>query len=58
VKYLAFRLFCSENEDPKRDATTAPSAKTRAAKPSGQEVEPVVKSRKAQKTPVKKVIIT
>jgi hypothetical protein len=52
-------LFCSDNEDPKRDAATAPSAETMAAdEPSVQEVEPAVKSPKAQKAPVKKVVVT
>jgi hypothetical protein len=56
VKSLAFCLLCSDNEDPKRDAATAPSAETMATdEPSVQEVEPVVKSPKA---PVKKVIVT
>jgi hypothetical protein len=56
VKSLAFCLLCSDNEDPKRDAAIAPSAKTMAAdEPSVQEVESVVKSPKA---PVKKVIAT
>jgi hypothetical protein len=42
AKVLAF--FCSDNKDPKRGATTAPSAETTAAdEPSVQEVEPVVK---------------
>jgi hypothetical protein len=62
VKALAFYFLCSDNEDPKRDATTAPSADTRAAdEPSVQEVEPVVKSSKApkaSKAPVKKPIAT
>jgi hypothetical protein len=62
VKYLAFCLLCSDNEDPKRDAATAPSAETMAAgEPSVQEVEPIVKSPKApkaSKAPVKKVVIT
>jgi hypothetical protein len=56
VKSLAFCLLCSDNEDPKRDAATAPSAETMAAdEPSVQEVEPVVKYPKA---PVKKVVAT
>jgi hypothetical protein len=62
VKALAFYFLCSDNEDPKRDATTAPSADTRAAdEPSMQEVEPVVKSSKApkaSKAPVKKPVAT
>jgi hypothetical protein len=60
AKALAF--LCSDNEDPKRDATTAPSAETRAIdEPSVQEVEPVVKSSKApkaSKAPVKKPVAT
>jgi hypothetical protein len=60
AKALAF--LCSDNEDPKRDATTAPSAETRSAdEPSVQEVEPVVKSSKApkaSKAPVKKPVAT
>jgi hypothetical protein len=56
VKSLAFCFLCSDNEDPKRDAATAPSAETMAAdEPSVQEVEPVVKSLKA---PIKKVVAT
>jgi hypothetical protein len=62
AKALAFCFLCSDNEDPKRDATTAPSAETRAAdKPSVQEVEPVAKSSKApkaSKAPVKKPVAT
>jgi hypothetical protein len=71
ILYLAFFLLtyakalaflCSDNEDPKRDATTAPSAETRATdEPSVQEVEPVVKSSKApkaSKAPVKKPAAT
>jgi hypothetical protein len=62
AKALAFYFLCSDNEDPKRDATTAPSSDTRAAdKPSVQEVEPVVKSSKtpkASKAPVKKPVAT
>jgi hypothetical protein len=62
AKSLAFCFLCSDNEDPKRDAATAPSAETMAAdEPSVQEVEPVVKSSKAPKAPkahVKKVVAT
>jgi hypothetical protein len=62
VKALAFYFLCSDNEDPKRDATTTPSADTRAAdEPSVQEVEPVAKSSKApkaSKAPVKKPVAT
>jgi hypothetical protein len=62
AKALAFYFLCSDNEDPKRDATTAPSSDTRAAdEPSVQQVEPVVKfakAPKASKAPVKKPIAT
>jgi hypothetical protein len=62
VKFLAFYFLCSDNEDPKRDATTAPSSDTRAAdEPTVQEVEPVMKSAKApkaSKAPVKKPVAT
>jgi hypothetical protein len=62
AKALAFYFLCSDNEDPKRDATTAPSSDTRAAdEPSVQEVEPIVKSSKtpkASKAPAKKLIAT
>jgi hypothetical protein len=58
----AHAFLCSDNEDPKRDTTTAPSAETRAAdEPSVQEVEPVVKpskAPKASKAPVKKPEVT
>jgi hypothetical protein len=62
VKVFAFYFLCSDNEDPKRDATTAPSSDTRAAdEPSVQEVEPVMKSAKApraSKAPIKKPVAT
>jgi hypothetical protein len=59
VKSLAFCFLSSDNKDPKRDAATAPSAETMATdEPSVQEVEPVVKSSKAPKAPVKKVAAT
>jgi hypothetical protein len=59
VKSLAFCFLRSDNEDPKRDAATAPSAETMAAdEPSLQEVDPVVKSPKAPKASVKKVTAT
>jgi hypothetical protein len=62
AKVFAFYFLCSDNEDPKRDATTAPSSDTRAAdEPSMQEVEPVVKSAKApkaSKAPTKKPVAT
>jgi hypothetical protein len=62
AKALVFYFLCSDNEDPKRDATTAPCSDTRAAdEPSVQEVEPVVKSSKtpkASKAPAKKPVAT
>jgi hypothetical protein len=59
VKSLAFCFLRSDNEDPKRDVATAPSVETMAAdEPSLQEVDPVVKSPKAPKAPVKKVVAT
>jgi hypothetical protein len=62
AKALAFYFLCSDNEDPKRDATTTPSADTRDAdEPSVQEVKPAVKSSKApkaSKAPVKKPVAT
>jgi hypothetical protein len=62
VKALVFYVLCRDNEDPKRDATTAPSSDTRAAdEPSVQEVKPVAKSSKtpkASKAPAKKPVAT
>jgi hypothetical protein len=62
AKVFAFYFLYSDNEDPNRDATTAPSSDTRAAdEPSVQEVEPVMKSAKApkaSKAPVKKPVAT
>jgi hypothetical protein len=59
LKSFAFCFLRSDNEDPKRDTAAAPSAETVAAdKPSLQEVHPVVKSPKAPKAPVKKVVAT
>jgi hypothetical protein len=60
AKALAF--LCSDNEDPNRDATNAPSIENRATdEPSMQEVVPVVKpskASKASKAPVKKPTTT
>jgi hypothetical protein len=45
---FAFCSLCSDNENPKRDATTAPIVETAAAdEPSFQEAAPVVKSLEA-----------
>jgi hypothetical protein len=61
-KLLPFIFFCSDNKDPKRDATNTPSSDTRAAdEPSVPEVEPVMKSSKtpkASKAPIKKPVAT
>jgi hypothetical protein len=44
----AFCFLCSDNENPKKDAATAPSVEATAAdEPSFQEVAPVVKSKEA-----------
>jgi hypothetical protein len=43
-----FCSLCSDNENPKRDATTTPFVETAAAgEPSSQEAAPVVKSPEA-----------
>jgi hypothetical protein len=52
VKSFAFYSFCSHNENPKKDAATAPFVEATAAdEPSFQEAAPVVKSPEA---PLKK----
>jgi hypothetical protein len=56
VKSLSFGFLCSNDEDLKRDAATAPSAENITSdEPPVQEVEPVVKSPKAPRAPIKKV---
>jgi hypothetical protein len=55
-KVSAFCFLHSDNENPKKDAATAPSIEAMAAdEPSLQEAAPVAKSPKA---PVKKVVST
>jgi hypothetical protein len=55
-KICFFCFLCSADEDPKRDAATAPSAEdTTADEPLVQEAEPAVKSPKAPKATIKKV---
>jgi hypothetical protein len=50
---FAFCFLCSDNENPKKDATTAPSVEATATdEPSFQEVAPVVKLKEA---PAKRV---
>jgi hypothetical protein len=52
-------FLCSDDEDPKRDAATAPSAEdTTADEPPMPEVEPVMKSPKASRVPIKKVPVS
>jgi hypothetical protein len=59
AKPLAFCFLCSDNEDPKRNAPAAPLVENIAAdEPSLQEVDLVVKSPKAPRAPVKKVVVT
>jgi hypothetical protein len=56
VKSLSFGFLCSDDEDPKRDAAIAPSAKNMNADESPVlEVEPAAKSPKAPRAPIKKV---
>jgi hypothetical protein len=48
VKPVSSCFLCSDDEDPKRDAATAPSAEDATAnEPPVQEAEPAVKSSKA-----------
>jgi hypothetical protein len=56
MRSLCFCFLCSDNENPKKDAATAPSVEAAAAdEPSFQEAAPVVKSPKA---PAKRVTST
>jgi hypothetical protein len=53
-----FLFLCSDDEDLKRDAAIAPSAENITAdEPSGQEAEPAVKSPKAPRASIKKVLV-
>jgi hypothetical protein len=54
TEYFTFCFLFSDEEDPKRFVTTAPVTD----EPPSQEVDPVVKSPKDPKAPVKKVIAT
>jgi hypothetical protein len=59
TEYSTFCFIFSDEEDPKRFAATAPVTNTPVTdEPPSQEVDPVVKSPKAPKAPVKKVIAT
>jgi hypothetical protein len=59
IKSVSFYFVCSDDEDPKRDATTTPSAENIAVdEPPVQEDEPAVKSLKVPRAPIKKVPVT
>jgi hypothetical protein len=59
IKPISSFFLCSDDESPKRDATTAPSVEdTTADEPPMQEAKPAVKSLKAPRTSVKKVLVT
>jgi hypothetical protein len=59
IKPVSFCFLCSDDEDLKRDAATAPSAKNITAdEPLAQEAEPAVKSPKAPRASIKKVPVT
>jgi hypothetical protein len=59
IKPVSFCFLCSDDEGPKRDAATAPSAEDITAdEPPVQEAEPAVKSPKAPRTSIKKVPVT
>jgi hypothetical protein len=54
---LSFAPFLSDEENPKRFAATAPATNTLAIdEPPSQEVDPAVKSPKALRVPVKKIV--
>jgi hypothetical protein len=59
IKDSTFCFLFSDEEDPKRFSATAPATDTPAVdEPPSQEVDPVVKSPKAPRAPVKKVVAT
>jgi hypothetical protein len=59
TEYSTFFFLFSDEEDPKKFAATAPVTDTPVIdEPPSQEVDPVVKSPKAPKAPVKKVVAT
>jgi hypothetical protein len=59
IKPVSFCYLCSDDEDPKRYATTAPSAEDiNAGEPPMPEVEPAVKSLKASRAPIKKIPVS
>jgi hypothetical protein len=59
IKPVSYCFLCSDDEDPKRNATTAPSAEDiNADEPPMPEVEPAVKSPKASRAPIKKIPVS
>jgi hypothetical protein len=59
IKDSTFCFLFSDEEDPKRFAAAAPATNTHAIdEPPSQEVDPAVKSPKAPRAPVKKVVAT
>jgi hypothetical protein len=59
VKGYTFCFLFSDEEDPKRFAAATPATDTPTIdEPPSQEVDPVVKSPKAPRAPVKKVVAT
>jgi hypothetical protein len=59
IKPVSFCFLCSDDEDPKRDATTAPSAEDITAdEPPMPEAEPAVKSPEASRAPIKKIPVS
>jgi hypothetical protein len=59
IEDSTFCFLFSDEEDPKRFAATAPATDTPAVdEPPSQEVDLVVKSPKAPRAPVKKVVAT
>jgi hypothetical protein len=59
IKPVSFCFLCSDDEDPKRDAATAPSAEDITAdEPPVQEAEPAMKSLKDPRASIKKVPVT
>jgi hypothetical protein len=59
IKPVSFCFLYSDDEDPNRDATTAPSAEDITAdEPPMPEAEPAVKSPKASRAPIKKIPVS
>jgi hypothetical protein len=59
TEYSTFCFLFSDEEDPKRFAATATVTDTPGLEePPSQEVDPVVKSPKAPRTPIKKFVAT